>query len=29
VRVDRIFEEFAGRFNGKTSPVHLLWHTSP
>jgi hypothetical protein len=27
VRVDRIFEEFAGRFNGKTSPVHLFWHS--
>jgi hypothetical protein len=27
VRVDRIFAEFAGRFNGKTSPVHLFWHS--
>jgi Family of unknown function (DUF5996) len=24
--VDRIFREFSGRFNGKTSPVHLFWH---
>ncbi|HVF02746.1 MAG TPA: DUF5996 family protein [Rubrobacteraceae bacterium] len=27
VRVDRIFEEFAGRFNGKTSPVALFRHS--
>jgi hypothetical protein len=26
VQVDQIFKEFAGRFNGKTSPVHLFWH---
>jgi hypothetical protein len=26
VQVDQIFKEFAGRFNGKTSPVHLYWH---
>ncbi len=25
--VDQIFEEFAGRFNGKTSPVQLFWHS--
>jgi Family of unknown function (DUF5996) len=24
--VDQVFEEFAGRFNGKTSPVQLFWH---
>jgi hypothetical protein len=24
--VDQIFKEFAGRFYGKTSPVHLFWH---
>ncbi|HEX4719106.1 MAG TPA: DUF5996 family protein [Thermoleophilaceae bacterium] len=24
---DEVFEEFAGRFNGKTSPVHLFWHS--
>jgi Family of unknown function (DUF5996) len=24
---DRVFEEFAGRFDGKTSPVHLFWHS--
>lgn len=24
---DAVFEEFAGRFNGKTSPVHLFWHS--
>jgi Family of unknown function (DUF5996) len=23
---DSVFEEFAGWFNGKTSPVHLFWH---
>lgn len=22
-----VFEEFAGRFNGKQSPVHLFWHS--
>jgi hypothetical protein len=27
VQVDQIFKEFAGRFNGKTSPVHLFWHS--
>jgi hypothetical protein len=27
VRVDQVFKEFAGRFNGKTSPVHLFWHS--
>jgi hypothetical protein len=27
VQVDRIFEEFAGRFNGKTSPVQHYWHS--
>lgn len=26
VQVDQVFKEFAGRFNGKTSPVHLFWH---
>jgi hypothetical protein len=26
VPVDQIFKEFAGRFNGKTSPVQLYWH---
>ena len=24
--VDRVFQEFSGRFNGKQSPVHLFWH---
>jgi hypothetical protein len=24
--VDGVFEEFSGRFYGKTSPVHLYWH---
>ena len=24
--VDRVFQEFSGRFNGKASPVHLFWH---
>ncbi|HEX6710272.1 MAG TPA: DUF5996 family protein [Rubrobacter sp.] len=24
--VDQIFKEFAGRFNGKQSPVQLFWH---
>jgi len=23
---DRVLSEFAGRFNGKASPVHLFWH---
>jgi hypothetical protein len=26
-QVDQVFEEFAGRFNGKTSPVQLFWHS--
>ncbi len=26
-RVDQIFKEFAGRFDGKTSPVQLFWHS--
>lgn len=26
-RVDQAFKEFAGRFNGKTSPVQLYWHS--
>jgi hypothetical protein len=25
--IDQIFKEFAGRFNGKTSPVQLYWHS--
>jgi hypothetical protein len=25
--VDGVFKEFAGRFNGKTSPVQLYWHS--
>lgn len=25
--VDMTFKEFAGRFAGKTSPVHLFWHS--
>jgi len=24
---DRVFREFSGRFNGKTSPVQLFWHS--
>jgi hypothetical protein len=24
---DSVFEEFSGWFNGKTSPVHLFWHS--
>ena len=24
---DRVFEEFSGWFGGKTSPVHLFWHS--
>lgn len=24
---DAVFEEFSGTFNGKTSPVHLFWHS--
>ena len=26
VQVDQVLKEFAGRFNGKTSLVHLFWH---
>jgi hypothetical protein len=25
--VDEVFQEFAGRFNGKQSPSHLFWHS--
>ena len=25
--VDQVFKEYAGRFNGKQSPVHLYWHS--
>jgi hypothetical protein len=27
VTVDDIFEEFRGRFTGKSTPVHLFWHS--
>jgi hypothetical protein len=27
VWADSVFKEFAGRFNGKTSPVQLFWHS--
>ena len=27
VAVDDIFEEFRGRFTGKSTPVHLFWHS--
>ena len=27
VWVDGVFQAFAGRFNGKQSPVHLFWHS--
>ena len=27
VGVDNIFEEFRGRFNGKSTPVHVFWHS--
>ncbi|CAN5366285.1 DUF5996 family protein [soil metagenome] len=27
VAVDNIFEEFRGRFCGKSTPVHLFWHS--
>jgi len=27
VAVDEIFEEFRGRFCGKSTPVHLFWHS--
>ena len=26
-QVNVVLEEFAGRFSGKTSPVHHFWHT--
>ena len=26
-QVNLVLEEFAGRFSGKTSPVHHFWHT--
>jgi hypothetical protein len=26
-QVDQVFKEFAARFNGKTSPVQLYWHS--
>jgi Family of unknown function (DUF5996) len=26
-QVDMTFKEFSGRFTGKTSPVHLFWHS--
>ena len=26
-RVNLLLEEFAGRWSGKTSPVHHFWHT--
>jgi uncharacterized protein DUF5996 len=26
-QVDALLKEFAGRWNGKTSPVHAFWHT--
>lgn len=26
-QVDGVFKEFAGRFSGKSSPVHLYWHS--
>jgi len=26
-QVDQVFKEFAGRFNGKQSPVQLYWHS--
>lgn len=25
--IDPVFKEFAGRFTGKSSPVHLFWHS--
>lgn len=25
--IDGVFKEFSGRFTGKTSPVHLFWHS--
>ncbi len=27
IAVDDIFEEFRGRFNGKSTPVHVFWHS--
>ncbi len=27
VQVDRVMEEFRGRFLGKSTPVHLFWHS--
>src|ERR1044072_4445392 len=27
VSVNNIFEEFRGRFTGKSTPVHLFWHS--
>ncbi len=27
MEVDQVFKEFAGRFNGKQSPVQLYWHS--
>ncbi|TVR76361.1 MAG: hypothetical protein EA415_01280, partial [Sphaerobacteraceae bacterium] len=27
VQADRIFQQFRGRFVGKSSPVHLYWHS--
>ncbi len=27
VAVDEIFEEFRGRYTGKSTPVHLFWHS--
>lgn len=27
VQADQVFKAFSGRFNGKTSPVHLYWHS--
>ena len=27
VAVDEIFEDFRGRFTGKSTPVHLFWHS--
>jgi hypothetical protein len=27
MQVDQVLKEFSGRFTGKTSPVHLFWHS--
>ena len=27
VQTDMVFKKFSGRFTGKTSPVHLFWHS--